>query len=429
MMSTHVSHVSPRSPFVFTVLLSALLLAAGCGNSPTSPTDSSPPTSAGPRTYYVAANEPGADNTRCDGLAPRDEGSNRCPFRDFRSPRTAALLRGVASVRVEVRSGTYTFVGEGLSLDSTARSASETIVLAAYAGEQPVFDGEEQWNGTVRVSGQYASVEGMTFVRGGGANLEVRGGRFVRIAGNRFLSNRSSDSLKGSGGAQDVEIRNNEFTRWDSQAIDMTQSGRWTIADNTFHDPSQPRAKAIGAKFGSRDITISGNTIRAAGGVALGGTSAAHSDNYEALNVVVQGNRFESIGGHVATFYSCVGCRFVDNTIDRAERGVRLGGVGIEGPSGCAGGCQPTRDATINGNRLRELSGDGEAPSGLFWLAESSERQGLTAANNVYCVMPGQEARFAFAGGMLGFADWVRGVQTDSSSTVAPSADAPCQGW
>jgi hypothetical protein len=418
-----------RLQIALAVALPGLLFAAACGSSPTSPSDASPPAPSGPRTYYVAANEPGADNTRCDGLSPRDEGNNRCPFRDFRSPRTAALLRGVASVRVEVRTGTYTFVGEGLSLDSAARSAAETIVLAAYAGEQPIFDGEEQLNGTVRVSGQYSSVEGITFVRGGGANLEVRGGRFVQITRNRFLSNRSSDSVKGSGGAADVEVRDNQFTRWDSQAIDMTGCTRWTIAGNQFHDPMQPRAKAVGVKLGSREITISSNTIRAAGGIALGGTSAAHAENYEASAVTVQGNRFESIGGHVATFYSCVGCRFVENTIDHAERGVRLGGLEIEGPSGCSGGCQPTRDAAVSRNRLRDLSGDVEAPPGLFWLVEGSEREGLSAAENIYCISPGQEARFAFARGVLTFADWVRGVQTDASSVVTPASDARCQGW
>jgi hypothetical protein len=418
-----------RSRISLAVSLCGLLFAVACGSSPTSPSDASPPVPSGPRTYYVAANEPGADNTRCDGLSPRDEGGNRCPFRDFRSSRTAGLLRGVASVRVEVRTGTYTFVGEGLSLDSTARSAAETSVLAAYAGEQPIFDGEEQLNGTVRVSGQYANVEGITFVRGGGANLEVRGGRFVRLTRNRFLSNRTSDSLKGSGGAADVEIRDNEFTGWDSQAIDMTGNARWTIADNVFHDPLQPRAKAIGAKLGSRDIIISGNTVRNAGGIALGGTSAAHSESNEVSNMAVQGNRLESIGGHAATFYSCVGCRFTDNSVDRAERGVRLGGVAIEGPSGCAGGCEPTRDAVVSRNRLRGLTGDGEAPPDLFWLVEGSERQGLTAADNTYCVSPGQEARFAFAVGILSFADWVRGVQTDGSSVVVVASDARCQGW
>jgi hypothetical protein len=403
------------------------ILATGCQKSPTAPSNQAAVGDG--RTYYVAANQLGADNGRCDGSAPTDQGNGRCPFRDFRSPRTAALLAGGALVRVEVRAGTYTFVGEGLTVNGAGTTPDQGTVLTSFDGETVIFDGEEAFNGTVRVSGRFVTISGITFIRGGGANLEVRGGQQVRVLGNRFLSNRSSDSLKGSAGAADVEIRDNEFSNWDSQAIDITSGTRWTIVGNHFHDALQPRAKAIGAKLGARDIRISGNRFRRSGGIALGGTASAHPDTHEGFGIIVEDNRFEDIGGHVATFYSCLGCGFSDNVIDGAERGVRLGGLVIEGSSGCPGGCQPTRDATVTRNRLRALTGDAEAPAGLFWLAEGSERQGLTAAENLYCIDTGQQARFAYAGSVLGFAEWVRSVASDTTSVVAPAQDQRCQGW
>jgi hypothetical protein len=388
-----------------------------------------PAASTGGRTYYVAANQPGADNDRCDGSAPTDLGNNRCPFRDFRSPRTARVLNGVASVRVEVRAGTYTFVGEGLTVQGTGPTADQGVVLAAFGDEQVIFDGEATLNATVRVSGRFATVTGITFVRGGGYNLELRGGQHVRIVGNRFLSNASSDSLKGSDGAADVEIRNNEFSQWDSQAIDVTSGARWEIFNNTFHDPLKPRSKAIGAKLGSRDIHVIQNQFRSSGGVALGGTSAVHPDTHEAFGVVVERNTFERIGGYVAALYSCLGCRFSDNVVDRAEFGLRLGGSNLDGSSGCAGGCQPTRDPVVNNNRFREIVGDAATPSDVFWLLDATERQGLSAAENVYCVSGAQPARFALAPNVLTFAEWTRIVQTDATSTVASSQDSRCQGW
>jgi hypothetical protein len=405
-------------------------LTAACARSPTAPseTESAGALTSG-RTYYVAANQPGADNDRCDGSAPTDLGNNRCPFRDFRSPRTARVLNGVTSVRVEVRAGTYTFVGEGLTVQGTGATVDQSVVLTAFGGEQVIFDGEGTLNATVRVSGRFATVTGITFVRGGGYNLELRGGQHVRIVGNRFLSNASSDSLKGSDGAADVEIRDNEFTQWDSQAIDVTSGARWEISGNTFHDPLKLRSKAIGAKLGSRDIHITQNQFRSSGGVALGGTSALHPDTHEAFGVVVERNTFERIGGHVAALYSCLGCRFSDNSVSGAEFGLRLGGRDLDGSSGCAGGCQPTRDTVVDHNRFREIVGDAATPTDVFWLLDGTERQGLSAAGNVYCLSGGQPARFALAPSVLTFEEWMRVVQTDTTSMVASSQDGRCQGW
>jgi hypothetical protein len=127
----------------------------------------------------------------------------------------------------------------------------------------------------VTVSGQYVTVQGITLQNSAGYNLEVRGARQVVIQGNRFLANGASDSLKGDGGAADVTVRDNEFTQWDSQAIDITGVSRWTIERNRIHDPKGVDAKAIGIKFGSRDITVVNNEIFNTEGLSLGGVSSA----------------------------------------------------------------------------------------------------------------------------------------------------------
>jgi Right handed beta helix region len=326
--------VMQRMEVVGLVCLAIVGMAlAGCGGgsggSPSGPSAVDPggPTgSTTARTYYVAINEAGADNERCDGSSPTNLGGGRCPFRDFRSGRTFSLVNNVANVRLEVRRGTYNFVNEGLSITGTGRSVDESVVLAGHNGEEVIFDGEERLNATLRVAGQYVTVTGITFIRGGGYNVELRGGRQVRILNNRFLSNRSSDSLKGTDGAADVEVRGNTFTQWDSQAIDVTNVSRWTIVDNLFHDASRGTGP-LGAKAGSRDVRFTDNRIRNAGGLSMGGTSSSHSNAYEAYSIVAERNTFDHVIGHAAMFYSCLGCRFADNTVSTAERGVRLGGV------------------------------------------------------------------------------------------------------
>src|SRR5262249_49367047 len=78
------------------------LVIAGCHQSPTRPAESPSPIAGSSGTYYVAAGESGADNERCDGRSPTFVAAGRCPFRDFSSSRTQALLTTVRAVRLEL---------------------------------------------------------------------------------------------------------------------------------------------------------------------------------------------------------------------------------------------------------------------------------------------------------------------------------------
>lgn len=92
------------------------------------------------KTYYVAIEEPGADNDACDGLAPTDEGNGHCPFKDFTSPAVRSVLDQVNDVRLEVRTGTYAVQGwEGIRV-SGLPGGTAPAVLSAYPGEQPILD-------------------------------------------------------------------------------------------------------------------------------------------------------------------------------------------------------------------------------------------------------------------------------------------------
>ena len=136
-----------------------------------------------------------------------------------------------------------------------------------------------------------------------------------------------------------MTVRDNEFTQWDSQAIDITGVSRWTIERNRIHDSKGADAKAIGIKFGSRDITVASNEIFNTEGISLGGTSSAHSEPFEAYNLVVRNNTFHDIATFAAEFYSCSNCQFLDNRITAAGAGVRLFSAATQGACGCPGGC------------------------------------------------------------------------------------------
>jgi hypothetical protein len=407
---------------------------AGPSESPSVTDPSTPPQVAcatptsgqsGP-TYYVAMNQPGADNERCDGLSPVDAGNGRCPFKNFVSGRTFALLRNVSGVRVEVRSGVYTFLDEGLSIHGTGGSESGRVVLTAYQNEAVVFDGRSTLREVIRLSGRFTAVEKVSIRNAGAYNLQVGGGSNHLIQCNRFLANVSSDSLKGVDGASETLIRNNDFSEWDSQAIDMTNVRNWTIVNNEFHDPRSATANSIGAKFGSRGVLISGNRFRNTRGLAFGGTSTPHGDDFEAYDVVAERNRFDNIAGALVRFYSCSNCIFRDNDAKAVGGGFVLFGEQIDGPSGCPGGCRPTQGATVQRNRLTDLHG---TPSNTFWGLVRREAQGLSAGGNLYCVPPDQAPRFRLDDQDLTFTDWARAIGTDSTSMVARSTEGLCNAW
>src|SRR5262245_17134774 len=77
-------------------------------------------------TYYVAAEQPGADNDACDGKAAASEGAGHCPFKDLHAIDARGLFRAAKGVRVELRSGNYVVdTWEGFTIDGAGAAESE----------------------------------------------------------------------------------------------------------------------------------------------------------------------------------------------------------------------------------------------------------------------------------------------------------------
>jgi hypothetical protein len=425
--------------------------------------DAIDPFAAGRTVYYVAQNQPGADNDACDGLAPADEGGGHCPFRDFGSERVRLLLNrsdgsfGTRSITVAVREGTYAIEPmlitpgeppEPLVLISNAATASEAMVLVAYDGERVVLDGScpptaplcdspedpgRIWN-LLAVSGSWVLVEGLIFDDVHKWNITVASDNTC-IRDNEFIGSygSDSDSMKGfNGSGPHVIVRGNDFHTGYEQAIDATNARGWLIEDNDFHDAPD---RGLGFKFGASGNIVRNNRFTRLGGdaVSLGGTSSPHDFPYEAQNLIVEGNRATDLGGALFGMYSCRNCAVRDNVVDGARYAWRLQG-NQDDPSGCIGGCPLSADIEITGNRLRRLHGDPGAaggeedvfPPNFFMLMESDEFEGFTAGDNLYCLEPGGPAYFYYAGEVYDLAGWQQAVGTDTSSTVEPASAARC---
>ncbi len=403
-------------------------------------------TPIGIKVYYVATNEPRADNDKCDGLSPTDLGGGHCPFKDFLSNKTHYLLINVKSVRVEVRAGTYQTglaYADRVTLQGTGSSESERVVLTAYKDELVIFDGTNTQREVLHVSGQYTTVEKITFQNAGAHHINVNSGQHHKVQCNRLLKNFASDAMKGSPGAKNVLVRNNEFTEWDSQAIDLTGVIDWTIEENYFHDSRPPRGQPVGIKLGGRNILIRKNRIRNTAGLSFGGVGSVgsttnpklHPAEYEAINVVAENNTFENIREKTGfvKFYSCLNCVFRENTAKGAVTISILGGPQFEQTqSKCVNDtadCKPTQGTIIANNRFKNIDGGGLTTANLFGVVYASEAGGLSASDNVYCKAPGPEAQFIYDNQNLTFAQWKNTVGTDSTSIVVSDQDSLCKNW
>lgn len=433
------------------------------GGSPDASTDDpcSPDALRDPRastTYYVAIDEPGASNDGCDGLAPRDEGSGHCPFRDFSSARTRSLLDGVADTRVDVRAGTYVISGwEGLRITGTGTSEAERVVLSAYPGEQPVLDvGAPDGQGctdaatamadpkcvreVLRISGQYTLVQGITVQNGLAYHAEITGSGHHRFECNTLHETvvfpQRSDLVKIDAGARDVQVRHNDFSRFRSQAIDMTGVQDVLIEDNEFHDPIDDDAGATGTKLGSRGIIVRNNRVHDMGAskmmhaFSFGGTGTLGFDHdHTAYELQLVGNQVWNIAGIMVQLVSCENCTIEDNRLWNAGAGILLSAAAT-GSDQCgagASGCGPSSGTRIRGNRMRALDGGGDAKqANVFVFAEPGESSGLDASDNLYCAPSADDARFGSGGTLVDFAAWQAATGTDGASATAAQSDPRC---
>jgi hypothetical protein len=393
--------------------------------------------------YYVAVNEPGADNEACDGRSPTLVAPGQCPFKDFMHPRVRNLLVNTHSVRIEVRQGLYRFipddaignatandplVAEGLRLVGNGTGDDQRVSLINYQNERVLFDGEGHVRELVRLGGSYTALSGIALVNGGGYNIEINGGDHHHVRCNQ-VGWTGSDSVKVDGGATDCVVEHNEITDYSSQAIDITQVLRLRVAGNLMHHPRSDDGNATGTKYGATDVQIINNTIHHSGGLSLGGTSSDHADAFEAQRLIASGNVFHDVVGVVAKFYSCVDCGFHDNLIRSAGAGLYWEDQSQAGSSGCPGGCAPSSGTTVHGNRFANLDGGGDATQAntFAWL-NPTEAIGIALHDNLYCVPPAQTARFWF-NAELSFTAWQSAVNGDDNSEVLDQTDPRCTGW
>lgn len=410
-------------------------------------------------TYYVAIEQPGADNDRCDGLSPSDQGGGHCPFKDFSSERIRKLLDQTKSVRLAIRAGVYQVPGwEGIRVTGTGTSEAERVVLSSYAGEKAVLDVADPEGATckgvdaanvpptcvrevVRVSGTYTMVQGLTIQNGLAFDVEVTGGEHHVVRCNVLTHTSgwvSSDSLKLDGQARDIHVHHNELTRWRSQAIDITGVSDVLVEENDFHHPLDEDGGASGSKFGARNVTYRKNRVHDLGtsgqthAFSLGGTGTPHPDDFEAYGVHVVENQVFHARGIFAQVVACDGCSVERNDVSDLGAGILVSAAGTKGTDCSASptGCNASRKTKISGNRMRRLDGNGDPKqANLFVWVETGEGSELTVGDNLYCPTATADARFGWGAQMTDFAGWQQASGTDGSSKVLPAADPACTGW
>lgn len=407
--------------------------------------------------YYVAAEEPGADDQACDGLAPTDEGNGRCPFRSLDAVDARGLLRDSRGVRVSLRTGTYIISGwQGFTVLGAGTNESESSILSNYEGEEAVLDvpspdgvncdveNVETDPDCVRqlivMSGRYSVVQGLIIRNGLAHHLEIRGGLDQLLRCNQIAETVSfgmrSDLVKLSGGATRVNIRNNRLSKFWSQVLDVTGVQDVVIEDNEIFDALDPKGGAFGTKYGSRRITVRNNRIHDVcpngDGVvfSLGGTGSDHPDDAQAYEVEVSNNVVYDSPCKLAQFVACQNCRFDDNDVTNVGAGLLLtaDSTGLPQCTTSTTGCLASQGSTIRRNRMRGLHGGGNPEAADFFIfADPGESSGLALEDNLYCTSEGGAAKFAHEGELLDFSGWMNATGSDNGSMVRPASDAACQ--
>lgn len=391
-------------------------------------------------TYYVAINQSGASNTACDGLVPTDQGSGHCPYLDFTSTGYSTVrgkLQSASGVRMEVRAGTYpVYIGDFTTSaivvqgTDTGPACANPVTLTNYNGEAVTLTGTDQSREVVRLTGSCTVVTGLAIVHAFNYNVEVRGGTYATITNNTIDYNTASDLVKGDGNAADVTFSSNVMSRWVSQCMDLAGVARWTISYNYCHGPQVANQPGIGCKFECVDVTIAFNVIEGANdGLAMGGVSSSHSGSYEALRLIADNNVFVNLQRYAADVYSCTDCKFRYNRVIGGVAGVRLGGIGAQGQSGCnsgAGNCDATSNFVATSNVYVAFR---SSPNNSFWLVNSTDITGLAISGMTYCTLPGDTTdRYAIDSVVKTRAQWISGVGTDSDGVVINAPDLRCTG-
>lgn len=216
-----------------------------------------------------------------------------------------ALARVKPGTTITLASGDY---GSGLQLERIQGSKENPIlIIAADPQHPPVFQGGGQAMHFVdcnyvtlrhvKVAG--CTLNGINADDGGTFDTPSRGMIFEGLTIEHVGPQGNHDGLKLSG-LRGFVVSNCTFSGWGGSAIDMVGCQEGMIENCQFIGKEGfSQSSGIQAKGGSEAICIRKNVFKNAGerAINLGGSTGLayfrpHVRNYEAQNIVVEGNRF-----------------------------------------------------------------------------------------------------------------------------------------
>jgi hypothetical protein len=360
------------------------------------------------RTYYVAANEPGASNSN-NGLYPTYLGGKNGPFRDLNDVKVRALLQGSDGVRMVIRQGVYKLAeineggvdlpggGTGLTLVGSG-DEYHPIILTGYPGESAVLDGGERlpWDfllklgqgqasynvgirQVVTLAGRYTIVQNLTIRDGFRHNVQATG--VYAVVRNNTLIGAYEDSIKIVAGADYGLIQKNDISGFVSQAVDHFGGNQWIIDGNDMHHPgpdpvtNDVEANAIGTKGGVTGVLVTNNRIHdfntnLVPAIVLGGTGnlepfkkdAQGKLLHSAAEMTVRGNLIYNYRGPATNVLSCRNCTIEGNTVYSSLALSMLGVTEDQYQSEWVKGLPPSANVVIRNNAF---AGNIGSPTGV----------------------------------------------------------------
>jgi hypothetical protein len=388
------------------------------------------------KTYYVAANEPGASNDNT-GLVPNHQGGRNGPFKDLNDRRIRSLLSTAEGVKMVIRQGVYRLerMGDdesGLVLRGQG-DEYRPVILSGYPGETAVLDGGERLpdeqlrriaagqehytikiRQVINVEGQYNIIENLTIRYGFRHNIGT-GGKYTVIR-NNILEGAYEDSIKTVRGADYGFIYRNDIKGFGSQAIDHFGANNWLIKENDIHDPqSDPptgriEANAIGAKGRLENAVIVDNAIHdfktrpRTSAIVAGGGGDFRRSRFDVLgfdkapsarHIVVGRNRIYNYRGPAIGLISCDDCAAVENVVSNTLGGFMVGVLPDEAKLDLNRGLSKSHNLLIArnsfaGNHAGQdvCRSDNDIPLGTtcftYFVADPESLKGSVSADNKY---------------------------------------------